>query len=255
MMFIPAKIMADGTNFYFITLEEHNRHVGNLAEKLGITEGKFASQNHDIGKERNLLKNLKNKYNVLYFLNAYCRWLKAKGKIKNDQERKIGLIIHNVFLDSHEKLNQLKFLGIDDKNSRSLINLSPFPDHAKKCPKSEDMDDYNYELIRHHHTFNVKELVPLGWRFGRYFIKDLHIIISADRIVANIYEKTLNKESNFKVGTLDQDDFLIHDYLIEGKVRESEHHNDSVIKKIDLEINSQNFSVEVKLYRVRANGG
>ncbi len=230
-MFTPAKIMVEGSNFYFVIVKDHNQHVGILAKILGITpKGIFASQNHDVGKEKNLLRILQNKETAPEFLKAYFDWLKKRKGISKESGKNTESFIS---------------LFLDDKTS-------PFPAHAKKCPRSKEMNDYNYELIRHHHTFNVKELVPLAWRFDQEFIKDLHIIISADTIISNTYEKILGGDAGFMIGYPQEESFLIHDYLIEGRVIESKEMDKIVVKNVELAIKGvmEKILVDVKLHWV-----
>ncbi|MBW2020545.1 MAG: hypothetical protein JRI65_11190 [Deltaproteobacteria bacterium] len=188
-LFYPAKIGRDVDYIWMITVDDHLKHVEEVGKAIGLKDdGLIAAKNHDLGKKFNLIYLIKKQEpeTSSSFLKAYKLWLNK------------------------------------DIFDPSIHLLSPFPEHAKRLDRDEvDVSDYSYELIRHHHGFKVTEIVPLVNRFGKMFLDDLYLLIAADNICSAIYEKALT-DRDFIIGDIEEDIFLLHDFIIQCKVKEED---------------------------------
>jgi hypothetical protein len=184
-LFCPAKIGRNDDYIWMVSVDEHLNHVETIGRKIGLKEdGLLAAKYHDEGKKDRLVYPIKNSRpgDAISFLKAYRSWIKK------------DIFDISTYLDS------------------------PFPEHAKRMNKDKlDISDYSYELIRHHHGFKIDEIVPIAHRFGKKFLDDLYLLIAADNICSVIYERALT-ETEFIIGDIREDMFLLHDFVIECKV-------------------------------------
>jgi len=242
-----AKIMSVGNAFYLVEVHDHNRHVGAIADAMGVSAaGHGAAFCHDLGKIGNLEREIADlkPSNAQAYIDAYVDWLiKRAGldkSLKNAAQKQhfaLALLRKSMkerYNAIHEVVPDLK-----DDQLQELVGLSvsPFPRHAdgipefiqnrpvKKdylpqagCPTA--LVDYAFELIRLHHSFRVDRIVEVASRLearlagvsGQQFVRDLHTLISADNLASGLYERALAVTGGrFSFGDPAQETFLLHD--------------------------------------------
>lgn len=252
--FYAAKIMAHGNAFYLIEVNEHNRHVGEIAKPLGASEaGCAAAFCHDLGKIGNLEKAIASRkpQRAQDYLNAYADWIVKRAGLDGalqDQKKLhfvLALLHKGTWQERYSKVaSTLSGLRQDDRLQEIVgLSVSPFPRHADGIPEvvqgrsvrnehlpqagcPPELTDYAFELIRLHHSFRVDRIVEaasilearLPHASAQQFVQDLHTLISADNVASGLYEKALSA-GTFSFGDPSQESFLLHDLKGNGEVK------------------------------------
>lgn len=253
--FYAAKILGHDNAFYLVEVDDHNRHVGEMAKDLGASEaGCGAAFCHDLGKIGNLEKAIASRkpQTAHAYLDAYVDWIVKQAEL--DKTLKGVMRRHFVLALLKSKWQErcmavkaaLSGLELDDRLQEIIgLSVSPFPRHADGieervqgrsvrndyllqagCPP--ELTDYAFELIRHHHSFRVDRIVEAASALearlpntsAQQFVQDLHTLISADNVVSGLYEKALlATNGTFSFGDPAQESFLLHDLEGTGKVK------------------------------------
>ncbi|HHV78329.1 MAG TPA: hypothetical protein GXX40_01725 [Firmicutes bacterium] len=252
--FYAAKIIRCGNAFYLIEVDDHNRHVGEIAKTLGASEaGCAAALCHDLGKVGNLERAIADRKPQITrdYLQAYVDWIVRqagldkvlKGPIR--QHFVLALLCKGTLQERYIAV-KTALSGLQDDRLQKLagLSVSPFPRHADGIPemvlgrsvKNEylpqagcphELIDYAFELIRLHHSFRVDRIVEAASALearlpnasAKQFVQDLHTLISADNVASGLYEKALSAtDGTFSFGDPAQESFLLHDLEGAGKV-------------------------------------
>ncbi|MCR4434061.1 MAG: hypothetical protein NUV70_08445 [Caldiserica bacterium] len=253
--FHAAKIIRFGNAFYLMEVDDHNRHVGEIAKTLGASEaGCAAALCHDLGKIGNLERAFAGRKPRIArdYLQAYVDWIVKQAGL--DKQLKGSTRQHFVLAllcrTRQERYMAVKTalsdISILDDRLQELIDLpvSPFPRHADGIPETVlgrsvkndylaqagcpyELIDYAFELIRLHHSFRVDRIVEAASALearlpnasAQQFVQDLHTLISADNVASGLYEKALSATNGtFSFGNPAQESFLLHDLEGAGKV-------------------------------------
>lgn len=262
-MFSTAKIIAARSGamlarfpakdiFILVSVDEHCQHVQQVAEQLATCPKTShaciaAAAWHDFGKRGNLNNRIKyiNPQTAADFIDAYAMWLAEEAGLPSTNAAWCRRFAHALSRkgtkrERYETVKQMVGNRLDDDHLWEAVGLrtSPFPNHAegvsfdvKNHLKEQGCDDawvdYAFELIRLHHSFSVRKIVPtasfleakIPEASGRQFVADMHTLITADNIVSALYEKVLRAtDGTFRIGDPAEDFFLLHDLDIDGSV-------------------------------------
>lgn len=254
--FYAAKIMEYSNAFYLIEVNDHNRHVAEIAKTLGASEaGCAAAFCHDLGKIGNLEKAIASRklQTAQDYLNAYADWIVKRAGLDGvlrDQKRKfifvLALLYKGTWQERYSEVaSTLSGLGQGDRLQEIVgLSVSPFPRHADGIPEvvqgrsvrnehlpqagcPPELTDYAFELIRLHHSFRVDRIVEAASALearlpnasAQQFVQALHTLISADNVASGLYEKVLSATNGkFSFGDPAQESFLLHDLEGAGRV-------------------------------------
>lgn len=263
-MFSTAKIIAAQSSalpecfpgkdlFIMISVDDHNQHVRQVTEQLTSSPVCIAAAaHHDFGKkgEKGNLDNTIKRMNpqtAAEFLDAYSMWLVRKTGTdlsiadKTWCRRFAHALCKWKRRERYQAVKQVTGDLLNDMRLQEVLGLclSPFPNHAERVSLEvkEYLEkeagcngawvDYAFELIRLHHSFSVRKIVPtasmleakVSGASARQFVIDMHTLITADNVISALYEKVLHTNNGtFRIGDPAEDFFLLHDLNINGSV-------------------------------------